>query len=49
MGYMKIKYPCGSETYIPPNLIDAFPEFDRTNDIDYDILKNSKIYFGDPN
>jgi hypothetical protein len=30
------------------DLMAVFKEFDRVNDIEYDILKNSNTYFGEP-
>lgn len=45
---MKTKYPRGQQTFVSGDLMKLFKEFDRVNDLDYDILKNSNTYFGGP-
>lgn len=46
IGYLKAKYPRGKKTFVSSSLIDTFQNFDRTNDYEFDILKNSNTYFG---
>lgn len=45
MGYLKIKYPRQAENFVPGDLMTVFKDFDNTEDIQFDILKNSKTYF----
>jgi hypothetical protein len=47
VGYLKAKYPRGQQTFVSGDLMNHFKEFDRVNDLEYDILKNSHTYFGD--
>jgi len=47
VGYMKTKYPRGQQTFVSGDLMKIFKEFDRVNDLEYDILKNSNTYFGE--
>ncbi len=49
VGYLKTKYPRGQQTFVSGDLMKIFKEFDRVNDLEYDILKNSNTYFGEPN
>lgn len=44
---MKTKYPRGQQTFVSGDLMKIFKEFDRVNDLEYDILKNSNTYFGE--
>lgn len=48
VGYLKTKYPRGQQTFVSGDLTKIFKEFDRVSDLDYDILKNSNTYFGEP-
>lgn len=47
VGYLKTKYPRGQQTFVSGDLMTQFKEFDRVNDLEYDILKNSNTYFGE--
>jgi len=49
VGYLKIKYPRGNQNFVPGDLMTIFKEFDRSDDLEYDILKNSNTCFTDTN
>lgn len=46
VGYLKMKYPRGGQSFVPGDLMNVFREFDLSEDIEFDILKNSNTYFG---
>ena len=48
VGYLKTKYPRGQQTLVPGDLMGLFKKFDRVNEFNYDILKRSNTYFGEP-
>ena len=41
-----MKYPRGTQSFVPGDLMSVFKEFDLSEDIEFDILKNSNTYFG---
>jgi hypothetical protein len=46
VGYLKMKYPRGGQSFVPGDLMAVFKEFDLSEDLEFDILKNANIYFG---
>jgi hypothetical protein len=47
VGYLKMKYPRGAQTFVPGDLMKVFKEFDISENLEFDILRNSNTYFGD--
>jgi hypothetical protein len=41
-----MKYPRGGQSFVPGDLMAVFKEFDLSEDLEFDILKNANIYFG---
>lgn len=41
-----MKYPRGGQSFVPGDLMAVFKEFDLSEDIEFDIVKNADTYFG---
>ena len=45
LGYLKMKYPRGEQTFVPTELMKEFKSFDMVEEPENDILLSAKICF----